>query len=169
MEDPKGALGAIVRGLRASGMDARYEEDEIVATPKTEWIDGEYAASGVRIEELDYPGVKIVVRVGEESQSVFARDMDAKQRWWIETSAAHVFSVPAKPGARVSVHVEATCDKGSRDLVRGEVTIPDEIHNMGAPGVLVVPRALENCLVYLHLANVEGEQRIIALEASLGQ
>lgn len=167
MDEPKGALGAVVRGLRASGMDAHMDGDDIVATPKTQWCDGEYKKEGISLEELDVPGVRIVVTVGTDERTIFAKTVASKDRWWLETTAANPLSVPAPPGSRIPLRIRAVCDRGFADLVTGEFVVPTRTHSMGAPGILIVPQSVENTFVYLHIAEVDGIATLVAAEASI--
>lgn len=166
MASEKGALGAMVRALRSSGMEARVEGDDIVATPQTEWYDEEFVVTGPALDELELPGVSVTFRVGSEERAASVEEVPVKEnRYWFETRKP--LSVSAPPGEKLSVVITAKNGKSTRDLVRGELVVPDKVHNMGAPGIFIVPRALRDAFVFLHVAEVDGERRIIAAHASL--
>lgn len=168
MEAPKGALGALIRGMNASGISASLEGEDIVATPQCAWCDEPLDSMGKGVDDLDFPGLRIVVTLGGQDRVAYAKDTPVNGRWWVETGDSSPFSVPAVSGERVSLRIRASYDKGEQDLVRGTLVVPDKMHNMGAPGTLIIPRDQKNVFVYLHAAEVDGERRYIALHSSLG-
>lgn len=163
-----GAGGAFLRGLQAAGFNTlNGAAGDVVVTPSLSWDSEPLEHEGPDIVDLDVPGTNIIVHLGGEERRAMAHDTPVAGRWWIETLPSKPFSVPATVGAAIRVAVTAKCGAMRRDLIRGTLTVPHEIHNMGAPGTLILTEPT-NTFLFLHLAEVDGERRYIAAHASLG-
>lgn len=164
------ALEALERGLRAAGLDVHRDGMDVTMTPTALWkaLPLESEGKAETICDLDVPGTDIVFTLGDqECLRVEAHDTPVPGRWWIDTPKTRPFSVPAVAGEELPVRISVVCGKIRRDLVRGVLTVPSDLHNVGAPGTLILTDP-DNTFVFLHLAEVAGERRYIAAHASIG-
>lgn len=161
----KGAPGAFVRGLKAAGLDVAVDGTDVVVTPTAvfEPEDAERPHESA-IEALDGPGVQILVSLGAQTRACYARETTLPTRLWVETNPADPFSVPAVPGDKLSVRVEAVLKEWRRPILSGTLTVPHGHGNLGAPGTAVLNG---RDFLFLHLAEVGGERRYVAAHMSL--